>query len=148
MKRIVIISALASLLPLGQHVMIGTGVTWTRAAIMLSFPTKVNAEEYRCSLDLSLLGRQGEYERKTYTRIGTGENSYFRKITSSGNKEFYQIAKETNDYIVLTETNSPYKYIFVTIIEKNTNEFFEKFLLWKDSRKARHPLYGACLVRH
>ena len=108
---------------------------------------EVNAEEYRCSFDLAILGREGEYERKTYKRIGTGKNSYFIRTRSSGKKAFFQIAKETDEYIVLTETDSPYKYIYVTIIDKNTNEFSEKFLLWKDSSKPRHPLYGECLVR-
>jgi len=147
-KRTAFISAILSLIPLGQPLIIKTGVAFSTTGLMLFLPRKVNAEEYTCFLDLAILGREGEYERKTYKRIRTGKNSYFIKTLNSGEKEFFQIIKETQGYIVLTETDAPYSYIFVTIIDKNTNEFFEKFLPWKDKSKPRHPLYGECFVSY
>ena len=147
-KRTAFIGAILSLISLGQPLIIKTGAVLSTTGLMLFLPRKVNAEEYTCFIDLAILGREGEYERKTYKRIGTGKNSYFIKTLSSGDKEFFQITKETQEYIVLTETDAPYSYIFVTIIDKNTNEFFEKFLPWKDKSKPRHPLYGECLVSY
>ena len=43
-KRIAVIGALVSLLPLGQPLAIGTGAFLTSAAVMLAAPAKVNAE--------------------------------------------------------------------------------------------------------
>ncbi len=43
-KRTAIIGALVSLLPIGQPLVIGTGVVLTSSALLLSVPRRVNAE--------------------------------------------------------------------------------------------------------
>ena len=43
-KRTAVIGALVSLLPIGQPLVIGTGVVLASAGVMLSVPEKVNAE--------------------------------------------------------------------------------------------------------
>ena len=53
-KRTAFIGAILSLIPLGQPLLIKTGVVLSSSAVMLSLPQKVNAESFDFYFDLGL----------------------------------------------------------------------------------------------
>ena len=62
-KRIAVIGAALSLMPLGQPLVIGMGAGFTSAAVMLSVPEKANAQETRLVCDV-----------KTFVKYQSDEN--------------------------------------------------------------------------
>ena len=103
-------------------------------------PLKVNAEEYLCASDLGAFNRSDEVEVKKYTRRG---NSFEK--TSQNGKSNFSILKETNKFIILTKTYQ-YPDVFVTIIDKNTNEFYENYLTISTGSQPAKPLFGKCII--
>jgi len=109
--------------------------------IFLVFPLTGFSEEYICS------GKVGD---KIQTKIY--ERSSDKFLYPTQNWEF-EILEENNTHIMLGKINY-WSYdksttIFLTIIDKETNEFSERYI---DSsfKKGKEPieLFGNCLVRN
>ena len=61
-KRTAFIGAILSLIPLGQPLLIKTGVVLSTTSLMLSFPEKINAETFEYFFDLAYdKGNKGDY---------------------------------------------------------------------------------------
>tara|TARA_B100001750_G_scaffold209922_1_gene190116 strand:+ start:604 stop:963 length:360 start_codon:yes stop_codon:yes gene_type:complete len=85
--------------------------------------TVLSQEKYVCTADLSNYGRHGEYEYKTYERVG----NQFKKISNTKKVSWFKIEEETDSFILLIKTTSSYPSIFVTFINKKNGTFFEKY---------------------
>jgi len=109
--------------------------------IFLVFPLTGFSEEYICS------GKVGD---KIQTKIY--ERSSDKFLYPTQNWEF-EILEENNKHIMLGSMKY-YSYnksttIFLTIIDKETNEFSERYISSSD-KKGKKPieLFGNCLVRN
>ena len=61
-KRTAFIGAILSLIPLGQPLIIKTGVVFSTTGLMFSFPEKINAETFEYFFDLAYdKGNKGDY---------------------------------------------------------------------------------------
>ena len=94
-KRTAFIGAILSLIPLGQPLIIKTGVVLSSAGLILSFPQKVNAETSKLYFDRALeKGKNGDYYGaiSDYTKaieINPSEGSYFNRGNAKGKLKDY-----------------------------------------------------------
>ena len=117
------------------------GAVFAFSSIIFSYE-KVNAENYFCSAELSNLGREGQYEKKTYKRSGKTFNVNF----AYRNIEF-QILRETKEFIILTNSDGySYPAVLVALIDKKNKEIYENYLSIKDREKPAIPTFGKCVL--
>jgi len=106
--------------------------------IFLVFPLTGFSEEYICS------GKKGQ---KVETKIY--ERSSDKFLYPTENWEF-EILEENYKHIMLGRINywsfDKSTSIFLTIIDKETNEFSERFV--NSSDKKTYDLFGNCIVRN
>lgn len=93
------------------------------AICVLLTTSQVFAETYYCSTELTNFGRSGEFEYKIYKREGI----HFKKLDTKLEVSEFEIIQETTKSIILTETYE-YPALFVTIIDKESLEFVEKYI--------------------
>tara|TARA_B110000003_G_scaffold257540_1_gene275926 strand:+ start:358 stop:705 length:348 start_codon:yes stop_codon:yes gene_type:complete len=97
------------------------------------------SEEYICSSDLSQIGREGEVEIMTYERVG---DSF--KSTSKYGDNYFQVLKETEEFIFLTRTFS-YPDIRIVLLHKKTKEVFDSY--FQITETPSPPMVGKCLIK-
>ena len=109
--------------------------------LISSFET-FSQEKYVCTADLSNYGRHGEYEYKTYERVG----NQFKK-TSKYATTWFKIEEETDSFILLIKTTNSYASIFVTFIDKKNETFYEQYLT-PDDVKGNLPTIGEYTIEY
>ncbi len=112
-KRIAVITALVSLMPLGQPLVIGTGTVLTSMAAILASPEKVNAQKTSliCDLRTHIKDEDGDSWRNLKNRKWYIEIDRFNKIITRSQPDIglsfeYQII--SNEVSKIVATNIPY----------------------------------------
>ena len=106
----------------------------------LSLSTEIFSEEYLCSINLSQLGQTGQ-EIKTYKRMG----GVFLKTSRFG-EGIFQIAKETEEFIILNKTYN-YSSIYTVFLNKNNKKLVEDYIVFSEPEDMLR-VSGECLIKN
>ena len=115
------------------------GVEMKVTVILIFFLISLNifSEEYVCSVSYS---GSDFLEVKTYERYG----SIFRKTHKYG-ESFFQITKETEEFIRLNETYE-YPSIYLVFLDKKNNKIVEEFTQF-EVPDSYTRITGKCLIK-
>ncbi len=105
------------------------------------FSSFLLSEEYVCSSSMEGFSdpENIKVSISTYQRYG---NQFIMD-----DKNYFEITKETKDFIILTQTYS-YPDIFITIINKNNKTYSETYLIGETGlEEVTSPLIGRCIVK-
>ncbi len=101
---------------------------------LILFSLNIFSEEYLCTFP----NQEG---LTTYERIG----SEFKR-TQYYVSDFYQITKETEEFIILNQTYD-YPDIYTIILDKKNETIIEDYISF-DDLKLLARIKGKCLIRH
>ena len=97
------------------------------------------SEEYACSINLSQVGQTG-MQIKTYKRI----DGAFLKTDQFG-ESIFEIAKETEEFIILNQTYY-YSSIYTVYLDKKNNELIEDYISFSTPDELIR-VKGECLIK-
>tara|TARA_X000001036_G_C20562880_1_gene759218 strand:+ start:639 stop:1004 length:366 start_codon:yes stop_codon:yes gene_type:complete len=97
---------------------------------LISF-NSFSQEKFFCSASLEIYNRPDEVQVTIYERM---PNRIFKRTnTKTGEVDYFNVLKENDEFICLTETYE-YPSLFIVFINKNDKTFYEKYI-WSDDKK-------------